>query len=225
MVIFGLQIVLLTKTHCLEQQKQSNICVFSTKEIVKLNYMKRIAIFASGSGSNAENIFHYFQKNHQVIVDIFLTNNPNAKVLERADKLGVESFVFNRNVFYNSSLVLDELLSRNIDFIVLAGFMWLVPENILNQYTQKIVNIHPALLPAYGGKGMYGDFVHEAVSKAGENKTGITIHFVNNKYDEGDIIFQKAVDIIPGENPQSIADKVHVLEYEWYPQIIESLLK
>jgi len=187
--------------------------------------MKRIAIFASGSGSNAENIFHYFQKNHQVIVDIFLTNNPNAKVLERADKLGVESFVFNRNVFYNSSLVLDELLSRNIDFIVLAGFMWLVPENILNHYPQKIVNIHPALLPAYGGKGMYGDFVHEAVSKAGETKTGITIHFVNNKYDEGDIIFQKAVDIIPGENPQSIADKVHVLEYEWYPQIIESLLK
>ncbi len=187
--------------------------------------MKRIAIFASGSGSNAENIFHYFQKNHQVIVDIFLTNNPNAKVLERADKLGVESFVFNRNVFYNSSLVLDELLSRNIDFIVLAGFMWLVPENILNHYPQKIVNIHPALLPAYGGRGMYGDFVHEAVSKAGETKTGITIHFVNNKYDEGDIIFQKAVDIIPGENPQSIADKVHVLEYEWYPQIIESLLK
>lgn len=187
--------------------------------------MKRIAIFASGSGSNAENIFHYFQKYHQVTVDIFLTNNPNAKVLERADKLGVESFVFNRNVFYNSSLVLDELLSRNIDFIVLAGFMWLVPENILNQYTQKIVNIHPALLPAYGGKGMYGDFVHEAVSKAGETKTGITIHFVNNKYDEGDIIFQKAVDIIPGENPQSIADKVHVLEYEWYPQIIESLVK
>lgn len=187
--------------------------------------MKRIAIFASGSGSNAENIFHYFQKNHQVIVDIFLTNNPNAKVLERADKLGVESFVFNRNVFYNSSLVLDELLSRNIDFIVLAGFMWLVPENILNHYPQKIVNIHPALLPTYGGKGMYGDFVHEAVSKAGENKTGITIHFVNSKYDEGDIIFQKAVDIIPGENPPSIAEKVHFLEYEWYPQIIESLLK
>lgn len=187
--------------------------------------MKKIAVFASGSGSNAENIYHYFAGSHQVKVDVFFTNNPSAIVLERAERLGVDSFIFNRDVFYHSLLIGEELRNRGIDLIVLAGFMWLVPESLLNLYHERIVNIHPALLPKFGGKGMYGDFVHKAVSKAGENKTGITIHFVNGNYDEGDIIFQKAVEIIPGENPQSIADKVHALEYEWYPQIIESLLK
>lgn len=187
--------------------------------------MKRIAIFASGNGSNAENIAHYFIANQLVKVEMILSNNSDAKVLGRAKKLQIPAFTFNRQEFYHTDNVLNLLDHHHIDLLVLAGFMWLVPENIIQKYHQKIINIHPALLPKYGGKGMYGDFVHQAVSDAREKETGITIHFVNDKYDEGDIIFQKLINITPGENPEKIAQKVHQLEYEYFPKVISELLE
>ena len=186
--------------------------------------MKKIAIFASGSGSNAENIIQYFKDQHDVSIELILTNNSNAYVLERAKKFNVPSFVFNRNDFYKSQKVEDILVSQDIDLVVLAGFMWLVPDYLVQAFPNKIINIHPALLPKYGGKGMYGDFVHQAVSKAGENNTGITIHYVNDKYDDGNIIFQKSIAIIPGENPDLIAEQIHALEYEYFPKVIEEVL-
>jgi len=187
--------------------------------------MKRIAIFASGNGSNAENIIQYFKADNQVSVELILTNNAKAKVLERADRLHIESKVFGRNDFYHSDLVVNILKDKSIDFIVLAGFMWLVPENLISAYPDKILNIHPALLPKYGGKGMYGDFVHQAVSDAGETVTGISIHYVNAHYDEGSIVFQKEIAIEAGEDPDSIAKKIHELEYEYFPKLIDQLLK
>jgi len=186
--------------------------------------MKKIAIFASGNGSNAENIIRYFNDNNKVSIELVLTNNPQAKVIERSINLGVSSFIFNREEFYSSDKVLQELKSKSIDFIVLAGFMWLVPTRLIKQFPNNIINIHPALLPKYGGKGMYGDFVHQAVSEAEEKETGITIHYVNEKYDEGAVIFQKAVAVEAGEDYHLIAEKIHVLEYEYFPQIIEDVI-
>ena len=153
--------------------------------------MKRIAIFASGSGTNAQRIIEHFKDNAEIEVSIVLTNNSKAFVLERAAKLKVPSYVFDRNLFYESNQVHDILKEIGIDFIVLAGFLWLIPANILQSWPGRIVNIHPALLPKFGGKGMYGDKVHQAVIKAGEKETGISIHYVNEKYDEGEIIFQE----------------------------------
>jgi len=186
--------------------------------------MKSIAIFASGSGTNAENIAQYFEQNHQINIALILTNNPKAFVLKRAEKMGVKSMVFNREDFYHSTRVLNVLLNQKVDLIVLAGFLWLVPPHIVAAYPNRIINIHPALLPKYGGKGMYGDFVHQAVSNAGDEKTGITIHYVNDHYDEGDIIFQKSVPIQAGEDPDLIAQKVHALEYENFPPVIANIL-
>lgn len=186
--------------------------------------MKRIAVFASGNGTNAENIIKYFSHDDGISIDLVLTNNPSAKVIERAAKFEVPSTVFNREEFYKSEVVLKELLDKKIDLIVLAGFMWLVPSYLVQKYPQAIINIHPALLPKYGGKGMYGDHVHEAVSNAKEKESGITIHYVNDKYDDGDIIFQKSVEIEEGEQPSSIANKIHALEYVYFPQEIEKLL-
>jgi phosphoribosylglycinamide formyltransferase-1 len=186
--------------------------------------MKKIAIFASGNGSNAENIIHYFKDNNKVSIELVLTNNPQAKVIERSKNLEVPSFTFNRDEFYSSDKVLQELKSKSIDFIVLAGFMWLVPTSLIKQFPNSIINIHPALLPKYGGKGMYGNFVHQAVSEAGEKETGITIHFVNEKYDEGAVIFQKVVEIEAREDYHLIAEKIHALEYEYFPQVIEKTI-
>ncbi|HQG55664.1 MAG TPA: phosphoribosylglycinamide formyltransferase [Bacteroidales bacterium] len=186
--------------------------------------MKHIAIFASGSGSNAENIIRYFNDKKNAKVALVLSNKPDAYVIKRAEKLNVPVKVFNREDFYNSNNVLDTLISYNIDFIVLAGFLWLVPENILRHYKRRIVNIHPALLPLYGGKGMYGDRVHRAVIESGDSESGITIHYVDEKYDNGDIIFQARCRVEPGETPESLAAKIHELEYKYYPQIIEKLI-
>lgn len=186
--------------------------------------MKSIAIFASGSGTNAENIGQYFELHPHINIGLILTNNPNAFVLKRAEKMGVKSMVFNREDFYRTTGVLNELLNQKVDLIVLAGFLWLVPPQIVAAYPNRIINIHPALLPKYGGKGMYGDFVHQAVSRAGEEKTGITIHYVNDHYDEGDIIFQKSVQINAGEDPDLIAQKVHALEYEYFPKVIADII-
>lgn len=184
--------------------------------------MKKIAIFASGSGSNAQNIIEYFKGNRNVIVDSLWSNNENAYALIRAERLGVETFTFGRDEFYNSIDVLEELSDRKIDLIVLAGFLWLVPRNLTEEFT--IINIHPALLPKYGGKGMYGKYVHEAVVKNKEKESGITIHYVNERYDEGNIVFQATCDIEKTDTPDSVAEKVHQLEYEHYPRIIEEVI-
>ncbi|MDH5412578.1 MAG: phosphoribosylglycinamide formyltransferase [Flavobacteriaceae bacterium] len=185
--------------------------------------MKRIAIFASGSGTNAENIIRYFQKNPVAIVVLVLSNKKDAKVLERAKKHNIKSLSFNKNQFIEENEVLN-ILKNEADFIVLAGFLLKVPEKIIKAFPQKIINIHPALLPKYGGKGMYGMHVHNAVIANKERETGISIHYVNENYDEGSIIFQKKVRITENDTPNSIADKVHQLEYRYFPQIIESVL-
>lgn len=186
--------------------------------------MKKIAIFASGSGSNAENIITVLANNPDMTVDSVFCNVPDAYVLERAKKFRVPAFVFDRRELNDPENILRRLRERQIDFIVLAGFLWLMPPAITAAYPNRIVNIHPALLPAYGGKGMYGSRVHEAVIAAGEKKSGITIHYVNDRYDEGDIIFQACCDIAPEDTPDTLAQKVHALEYEHFPHVIIDLL-
>jgi phosphoribosylglycinamide formyltransferase-1 len=186
--------------------------------------MRNIAIFASGSGTNAENIIKYFSNKNSAKVALVLSNKREAFVLKRAARHNIPSYFFDRKEFYESEKVLEYLQSYCIDFIVLAGFLWLVPSNILSRYDKKIVNIHPALLPDYGGKGMYGDTVHQAVIAGSAKESGITIHFVNQVYDSGDIIFQAKCEIAPGETAESLAEKVHALEYLYFPGIIEKLI-
>ncbi len=185
--------------------------------------MKKIAIFASGSGSNAENIIRYFADNNKVISPIIISNNPNAFVHERAKKLEIPSYTFNKLQFENGE-VLELLNKSNVDFIILAGFLLKVPENILQAFPERIINIHPALLPKFGGKGMYGMHVHEAVIAAGEKESGITIHWVNEHYDDGAIIFQTRCDIAPSDTAEDVANKVHALEYEFFPKVVDELL-
>ena len=183
--------------------------------------MKKISIFASGSGYKAENIAGYFAAGNTARVELILTNRPDAKVLRRAEKLQIESVVFDRDTFYNSDRIVVLMRRRQIDYVVLAGFLWLVPENLLTAYPNRIVNIHPALLPRHGGKGMYGDRVHRAVVEAGDRETGITIHRVNERYDSGDILAQYRVPVTETDTPETVAAKVHALEYEHFPAEIE----
>jgi phosphoribosylglycinamide formyltransferase-1 len=187
--------------------------------------MINIAVFASGNGSNAENIIRYFKDNEEIRVALVLSNNKNAYVHTRAKNLGVPSYTFSKDEFDKGDPVLQKLQEYRIDFIVLAGFLLKVPEPILKAYPQRIVNIHPALLPKYGGKGMYGDRVHKAVIQAGEKESGITIHFVNECYDEGEIIFQARCPVLPSDTPEELAQRIHKLEYEYYPQVIEKIAK
>jgi len=184
----------------------------------------RIAVFASGSGSNAQRIAEYFEGKALLEISAIYCNNPGAYVLERAKSLGIPTVLFNRIDFYNSSVISEDLKSRKIDWIILAGFLWLIPESILKAYPQRIINIHPALLPAYGGKGMFGMKVHESVIAAGEKQSGITIHHVNELYDEGDIIFQATCQVQPGDTPEMLAAKIHELEYEHFPVVIGKLV-
>ena len=185
----------------------------------------RLAIFASGSGTNAENIIHYFKDNENIDIALVLTNNPKAGVIKRAMNLNVPVVIFTKEEFYNTTKISDILNGNSIDFIVLAGFLWMIPGGIIRTYQHRIVNIHPALLPKYGGKGMYGDNVHKAVKSNLERETGITIHFVNEIYDEGEIIFNAKCTIDPlKESVDEIANKVHQLEYKYFPQIIEQVL-
>lgn len=186
--------------------------------------MIKLAIFASGSGSNAENIVNYFENNPDVCVDVIVSNKPDAYVHERAKKLKIDSVTFSKDDLYNTEKIVDYLRHRQIDFIVLAGFLLKVPDNLLAAYPDKIVNIHPALLPKYGGKGMYGDNVHKAVVDAGEQESGITIHYVNENYDEGNIIFQAKCVVSPDDTFEDVAKKVHALEYLHFPKVIASLL-
>jgi phosphoribosylglycinamide formyltransferase 1 len=186
--------------------------------------MKKIAIFASGSGTNAQAIVEYFKNNVDIRVSCILSNRPDAFVLERAKKLGIPSYTFTRDEYYNTSGILALLSENSVDFIALAGFLWLVPEYLIRAYPNRIVNIHPALLPKYGGKGMYGQKVHQAVIDNAETESGITIHLVNEKYDEGGIVFQAKCPVKPGDTPDSLASRIHLLEHEYYPRIIEKLL-
>jgi len=186
--------------------------------------MRNIAIFASGSGTNAENIIKYFSNKKSGKVKLVLSNRREALVLKRAEALKVNSCYFDRDDFYTSGKILNMLTENGIDFIVLAGFLWLVPGSILERYERLIVNIHPALLPRYGGKGMYGDRVHRAVLENKDTESGITIHYVNRDYDEGDIIFQARCKVEGNDTVETLSARVHVLEYEHYPEIIESLI-
>ena len=185
---------------------------------------KNIAIFASGSGSNAENIIRYFQKSGSAQVSLVLSNKSDAYVLERAHRLRVPCNVFPKEDWIAGDEILAVLQEARIDFIVLAGFLFRVPDLLLHAYPYKIINIHPALLPKYGGKGMYGDRVHQAVVTAGEKESGITIHYINEHYDEGDTIFQVTFPLLPTDSPDDVAKKVHALEYEHFPLVIEKLL-
>ncbi len=187
--------------------------------------MRNIAIFASGSGTNAENLVHFFRTSPFGQVSLVLTNRPDAGVIQRAQTLDTECVVFNRRQFYDTNEVVDLLVERGIEFIILAGFLWLVPDKLLELYDNKIVNIHPALLPKYGGRGMYGHFVHEAVIANAEKESGITIHYVNSKYDEGDVILQARCKVDIDDTPDSLASKIHTLEYEHFPKAVEALLK
>ena len=186
--------------------------------------MKRIVIFASGSGTNAENIIRFFQKNENASVVLVLTNNPQAKVLDRCKSLGVSALSFNRVAFSKTNDVLNILKASKPDLIVLAGFLWKMPETILNAFPNKMINIHPALLPKYGGKGMYGMHVHQAVVANNETETGITIHYVNENYDEGAIIFQAKCDVLPLDTAEEVAEKIHDLEMAHFPKVVEELL-
>jgi phosphoribosylglycinamide formyltransferase 1 len=186
--------------------------------------MRNIAIFASGSGTNAENIIKFFSTSKMARVSLVLSNKREAYVLKRAAALNVRSVFFDRKELYEKDKVLRYLSMYKIDFIVLAGFLWLVPENILDVYDKRIVNIHPALLPGYGGKGMYGEKVHEAVIANHDKESGITIHYVNSIYDEGDIIFQARCNVDPKDTPMTLATKVHSLEYKYFPEVIEELV-
>lgn len=181
----------------------------------------RIAIFASGSGTNAEEICKYFQHHSKIEVVLLLSNNPEAYALERAKKYGVDTKVFTKTQFRESEDVLNWLRQYEISQIVLAGFLWLIPQNLIKAYPQKIVNIHPALLPKYGGKGMYGMKVHETVKKSGDSETGITIHEVNEQYDDGKILFQAKCDVLSSDTHEQIADNIHRLEHVHYPKVIE----
>ncbi|MCX7955083.1 MAG: phosphoribosylglycinamide formyltransferase [Bacteroidales bacterium] len=181
-----------------------------------------IAIFASGNGSNAENIVNYFNKT-DVKIQCCFTNNPKAFVIERMKKYNIPIILFNKNEF--SDKVLYYLEKFEINFIVLAGFLWLIPSIIVKKYKDRIINIHPALLPKYGGKGMYGKNVHKAILENKEKYSGITIHLVNEEYDKGKIIFQKSILISENETLNSLEEKIHKLEYKHYPQIIELYIK
>ncbi|KIA87122.1 phosphoribosylglycinamide formyltransferase [Flavobacterium sp. AED] len=185
--------------------------------------MKKIVIFASGSGTNAENIIKYFAATKIGSVEAVFTNNPNAKVIERVKKYEIPTEVFSKTELFESK-ILQKINNIKPDLIVLAGFLLKFPENIIEAYPNKIINIHPALLPKYGGKGMYGMHIHRAIVGNKERETGITIHFVNENYDEGNILFQKNVVLSGDETPEEVAEKIHELEQKYFPEVIEKLL-
>ncbi len=185
--------------------------------------MRRIIIFASGSGTNAENIIEHFKNSQLAEVSYVVSNNSNAGVLERAKRLNVPFKVFTKKDIGTESFM--KFLKKHADFIVLAGFLLKIPDEMITFFPNTIVNIHPALLPKYGGKGMYGMHVHRAVVANKESQTGITIHYVNEHYDEGAIIFQKSVAIDANDTPDDVAAKIHILEQENFPKVIEKLIK
>jgi phosphoribosylglycinamide formyltransferase-1 len=183
--------------------------------------MINLAILASGSGTNAENLIRYFAGHPTIHISLVLSNRISALVVERAKKLDVPAGVFNKSDFYTTTTVLEILRDYNINAIILAGFLWLIPESLINAFPDRIINIHPALLPKYGGKGMYGMNVHQAVVNNAEKETGITIHHVNSEYDRGTFIFQTSCEVLPTDTPEKVAEKVHELEYKYFPPVVE----
>lgn len=183
--------------------------------------MKKLAILASGAGTNAENIIRHFQGNSRIKIAVVITNKPDAGVLERAKRLEIPTVFLPHETWKTGEKVLEILQEKEIDFIVLAGFLLKIPQILLDNYPNRIVNIHPALLPKYGGKGMYGDRVHQAVVAAGESQSGITIHYIDEHYDKGATIFQATCNLLPTDSPDDVAHKVHELEYRYFPAIIE----
>lgn len=180
----------------------------------------KLLILASGSGSNAENLFHFFKESPQVEVTAFATNNPTAGVIERAQRLGIPCPVFTRDTFWSGEDFAAFIAPFHPDYIVLAGFLWKIPDHLIHRFPERIINIHPSLLPAFGGKGMYGAHVHTAVLAAGETQSGITIHLVNEHYDEGRILFQASCEVLPTDTPETLASRIHELEYRYFPQVI-----
>lgn len=187
---------------------------------MNMSIKARIAIFASGNGSNAEQIIRYFARHAEIQVALVASNNANAFVLERAKKFDIPSIVFDKATFKSAGF-LSALKQHAVTHIVLAGFLWLIPDYLIKAFPNRIVNIHPALLPRHGGKGMYGMKVHEAVKAAGDSETGITIHYVNEHYDSGEIICQVSCAVDPSDTPHTIAEKVHALEHKSFPRVIE----
>ncbi len=183
----------------------------------------RIAIFASGSGTNAINLIQYFKNHEKIEVEGIYCNKPNAGIVEKAQDINVKIRVFNRDEFNDGGLN-RILLENQVDYIVLAGFLWLIPTHMITCYPNRIVNIHPALLPSYGGKGMYGSRVHEAVIEASEKVSGITIHLVDANYDSGEFLFQAETEILKDDTPDSLAGRIHRLEHENFPKVVEDLI-
>lgn len=186
--------------------------------------MKNLVIFASGAGTNADRIIRYFREGDLARVRLIVCNRPDAGVLEVARREEVPTLLVNRDSLYHSGEVIDAVHRVGADLIVLAGFLWKIPANLIEAFPGRIINIHPALLPRYGGKGMYGAFVHQAVVDAGDLESGITIHYVNEQYDDGEVILRKTCPVTPEDTPETLAQKVHQLEYEWYPRTIASML-
>ena len=182
---------------------------------------KNIAIFASGTGSNAKKIVEYFQTSEKIKVSVIISNKSTAPVLQMANHYEIPTLIINRQEFYETEDILKKLYAYHVDYVILAGFLWLIPSYLVKAFENQIINIHPALLPKYGGAGMYGMNVHRAVKTAGETESGMTIHFVNEKYDEGAIIFQAKCLLNENDTPEDIAKKVLVLEHEYFPKIIE----
>jgi phosphoribosylglycinamide formyltransferase-1 len=185
---------------------------------------KQIVLLASGSGSNVENIVRYFDHDPNVIIAAVLTNKRDAKVLDRCNRLKINTLCFNKHAFTDSNFIINILAALSPDLIVLAGFLWKIPQELVHAFPNKIINIHPALLPKYGGKGMYGKHVHKAVKDNNETETGITIHYVNENYDEGAIIHQAKTTVLPEDTPEIIAEKIHQLEFKHFPSVIKKLL-
>ncbi len=186
--------------------------------------MKNIAIFASGNGSNAQRIAEYFSDSATINICRIYTNNPSAYVIERAARLNIPLTLFDKSELSKPGKVMETLEADHTDWIVLAGFLWLIPSYLIKRFPDRIINIHPALLPKYGGKGMYGSRVHEAVIQNGEQESGISIHYVNDRYDEGQIIFQATCPLKKDDTPSSLASRIHELEYRHYPEVIEQLV-
>lgn len=194
--------------------------------LFKLNFvgMKRLAIFVSGSGTNMERIGQHFSQHPKIQASLVVCSDPRAAAISRAEKLGIETVVIDKNDFRQGDKLLKLLQEKQIDWLILAGFLWLIPAELVAAFPNRIVNIHPALLPAYGGKGMYGERVHQAVIQNQEKQSGITIHYVNNNYDEGNIVFQQSLTIATNETPESLAQRIHQLEHAFYPEVIEKLV-
>lgn len=185
--------------------------------------MKQIVIFASGEGTNAQRLIDYFDR-EDAKVALVVCNNPNAQVLKRADRSGIPYILVTRDTFYRTEILLDRLHQDKIDLIVCAGFLWKVPLYILQAFPNRVINIHPALLPMFGGKGMYGMNVHRVVIESGEKESGITIHYLNENYDEGKIIFQAKCEVLKNETPEQLAQKIHQLEYQYFPIIVKQVV-